>query len=753
MGDPLPPETNDDDRFDALVGAVGTAIYNAVTGAGGENDPSTAWQPQPPTGLTADQLSYLWQGDGVAARICSIFAQWIGQAGIIIESDVEALEDADEAYHLTTEAAQCHVWARLFGAGAQIVVVEGDADWSRPWTPKQGQHVRIIATDGLLVYPVWENTADWGAESGLPDIWRPFADPRNPRYYNVDAGAYLPGVQGYVHWTRILPMRGHPLPPGKASSWVSDLPAWSSVSVLRLCYDALAQYHGTDRMAARIASRLAVWLAQLPAMSGRALDPDKRLHAGLDTWAKSLVSGGVVSSPPGGKVEPAALPLTGFSDLGDNARHSLSAATGISEVLLFGTSPSGLNTDGASWQRSWSVSCASEFDAHYRAPLMRILTGLAVVLTGRAPERLSLSLGDLWRSASDLNTERTQQQRESVTVLYEKGLISREEGRHELAESGMVLDEAEDEAEEVIGEEADDKSDAAQDSYDAPDAARNAARRALEVRETKPPSQRGMTPTGVARARDLANGRRLSLETVRRMKAYFDRHQGDKQGQTWDNQGPGWQAWMGWGGDAGWRWVTRIVEQANRSDADCTGTACLMLDIARVDEWRALQQDVAALLGTPLEGHDVGDPAPTEPHLTALYVGPVSVSGLLALVDGARAAALAAPVPLLRPAGVVAFPSGEDGRRPVVVEVAASPTLAKLHALLLRACAPHVAAEQYLEWRPHVTLGFVPDRADLDTLLSQVNVPSSLGRARTLRLLYGGDTARTFDLTETVGEG
>jgi hypothetical protein len=36
-----------------------------------------------------------------------------------------------------------------------------------------------------------------------------------------------------------------------------------------------------------------------------------------------------------------------------------------------------------------------------------------------------------------------------------------------------------------------------------PEGAREAAKRALEVRETKPPSQRGMTPVGIARARDL----------------------------------------------------------------------------------------------------------------------------------------------------------------------------------------------------------------------------------------------------------
>ena len=79
-----------------------------------------------------------------------------------------------------------------------------------------------------------------------------------------------------------------------------------------------------------------------------------------------------------------------------------------------------------------------------------------------------------------------------------------------------------------------------------PQGARDAAKRALDVREGKPASQKGMTPVGIARARDLMNGVKLSPDTVRRMKAFFDRHEVDKKGATWDEQGKGWQAWNGW---------------------------------------------------------------------------------------------------------------------------------------------------------------------------------------------------------------
>ena len=99
------------------------------------------------------------------------------------------------------------------------------------------------------------------------------------------------------------------------------------------------------------------------------------------------------------------------------------------------------------------------------------------------------------------------------------------------------------------------------DSYIPTDAMVQNAKRSLEVRASKPPSQRGMTSVGIARARDIMNKRPLSVDSVKRMKAFFDRHEVDKKGETWNDKGKGWQAWNGWGGDEGYSWATKIVER------------------------------------------------------------------------------------------------------------------------------------------------------------------------------------------------
>jgi hypothetical protein len=88
-----------------------------------------------------------------------------------------------------------------------------------------------------------------------------------------------------------------------------------------------------------------------------------------------------------------------------------------------------------------------------------------------------------------------------------------------------------------------------------------AAQDALEIRRQKPASQRGMTSVGIARARDISNRSELSAETVKRMVSFFARHEIDKKGETWGDKGKGWQAWHGWGGDAGREWANAKLKQ------------------------------------------------------------------------------------------------------------------------------------------------------------------------------------------------
>lgn len=73
---------------------------------------------------------------------------------------------------------------------------------------------------------------------------------------------------------------------------------------------------------------------------------------------------------------------------------------------------------------------------------------------------------------------------------------------------------------------------------------------------------RGGTEVGIARARDIVNGRDLSEETIGRMVSYFARHEVDKEAQGFRPGEDGYPsngriAWALWGGDPGKTWAEK----------------------------------------------------------------------------------------------------------------------------------------------------------------------------------------------------
>ena len=82
---------------------------------------------------------------------------------------------------------------------------------------------------------------------------------------------------------------------------------------------------------------------------------------------------------------------------------------------------------------------------------------------------------------------------------------------------------------------------------------------------------RGGTEVGVARGRDLANRRELSLDTIRRMASFFARHAVDKEAEGFSPGEEGYPsagriAWALWGGDPGQSFADERVSRMNTID-------------------------------------------------------------------------------------------------------------------------------------------------------------------------------------------
>ena len=106
------------------------------------------------------------------------------------------------------------------------------------------------------------------------------------------------------------------------------------------------------------------------------------------------------------------------------------------------------------------------------------------------------------------------------------------------------------------------------------------AQRGLDWREEH---GRGGTRVGAVRARQIVAGENLSDDTVKRMYSFFSRHEVDKQAEGFKQGEEGYPsngriAWALWGGDAGFSWSKRLVEQMKKEqDRAVSGKALEMI--------------------------------------------------------------------------------------------------------------------------------------------------------------------------------
>lgn len=169
-----------------------------------------------------------------------------------------------------------------------------------------------------------------------------------------------------------------------------------------------------------------------------------------------------------------------------------------------------------------------------------------------------------------LATPEEDQQREEMAAAISGKEEPSDEGSSPTSGEGVP-----EEGEEEPAEKADSSG------FKPPANVRSAARRGLELREkwgrggidNSEASAEGIG-SGVQRATNLKNGDNISLATVKRMKAFFSRHQKNYRPDDKESDGgptAGTIAWLLWGGNAGKTWAESIVSSEEKAEkSDCS---------------------------------------------------------------------------------------------------------------------------------------------------------------------------------------
>jgi hypothetical protein len=155
-----------------------------------------------------------------------------------------------------------------------------------------------------------------------------------------------------------------------------------------------------------------------------------------------------------------------------------------------------------------------------------------------------------------------------------------------------------------------------------PQGARDEAEKGLAWRREH---GRGGTEIGVARARDLSNGKSLSKDTIKRMLAYFSRHEVDKQGTGWSPGEDGFPsagriAWALWGGDAGYAWARKMARGFDADERAASVRAAAVVALNGGRQMQMIKRDAMLAALESLEGDEF---APAQLH--ALVEGVVQL--------------------------------------------------------------------------------------------------------------------------------
>jgi hypothetical protein len=259
--------------------------------------------------------------------------------------------------------------------------------------------------------------------------------------------------------------------------------------------------------------------------------------------------------------------ITGWRDAKVSAYEDVASVEGIPPAVAIGTPPAGMTSDDQASRRTYHRL----LDGQERPILEDVILRIHEILHGADESRRMI-----WPALEEPTAmERAQisatlAQRDAA--LYAAQIVERDEirGRHlgDREIEYLQMDAALDDGADAITVDPDstvtleDLMRADAETYRAPESARNNARRVLRWREKHGDEVKGMTRVGWTRARQLADGRPLSRETVGRMAA-FERHRKNSEVAPEYKDTPwrdaGYVAWLGWGGDTGIAWAAEIV--------------------------------------------------------------------------------------------------------------------------------------------------------------------------------------------------
>lgn len=362
------------------------SIYNPFTGLGGLGDKGQAGRPSPyHIPLSDSELELLYQYGGIARRLVDIVPGRACRRGWAVPE----IGSEDSRLQVWRRVEEAMVWARLYGGALLLMVTEDDVTagvGATDWLAQPIDLERVGRVESLQVFDAVECwPASWDTDVRSPTF-------RLPSSWGISCD----GWRGTVHASRVVHFRGARRQPSRYRSGRTRMP---DDSVLQAIWDDLRKLAETLQGGAILAHEIRESVLKIGDYASLSTgDEAAELAARIRLMSQGKSMLGINIIGPTDDYQNRSNPPTGFDQLSAAAWEALAAVTGIPQVILMGSTPGGLNTDGAS---SWEgfrqlVSTYQEQHRHDLERLYRVIYAAQDGPTGgEEPEGWSITFAAL----------------------------------------------------------------------------------------------------------------------------------------------------------------------------------------------------------------------------------------------------------------------------------------------------------------------------------------------------------------------
>jgi phage-related protein (TIGR01555 family) len=386
---------------------------NAWTGLGTGRDKTTAGTFEPLLRLSDAELSWLYDGDPMAAKVVDTTPQHMLRQGFTVTDKDQGVATAVQtkavALDVRGKLEEGLTWGRCYGGAVVMIGADDLQDSSLPLDES-----RIHSLDFLQVYD---------KRQVFPQSYH--RDPKHPRFGEPSVYRITPtdGRESYVHESRLILCRG-----AFTSLTQRRMMNYWDYSVLQRPYEVLRQFWANHKAAENMMTDASQAVLKIKGLFAQIASGDLtqlQTRAQFLDLSRSVARAVLLDADNNESLDYSERSFAGVPDMLDRSALLLAAVSGIPVTLLMGRAPAGLNATGDADTRGFYDNLQVDRELKLRPLLERMIHLIALSL--KIQTRPGIEFPPLWQETPKEQAEREKLEADTDQVRITSQVLTPEE--------------------------------------------------------------------------------------------------------------------------------------------------------------------------------------------------------------------------------------------------------------------------------------------------------------------------------------